>query len=117
MVRFKSWKDSYLFLKEFGLFTCLQCTGCNHNLDTSMEHSDFEYSHFFCSKQIAMVDFYFQFTCREWENEDGKKITEDDMDKCIFKIPSEVIENLDDNKEYTIEDIRGLVNGYEEVSE
>ena len=117
MVQFKTWKDSYLFLKEFGLFTCLQCTGCKHNFDTSKEHKDSYYSRFFCTKQVSMVEFSFQFTCREWENENGDKITDNDMDKCIFNIPLEVIENLDDDKKYTIEEIRGLVNGYEEVLE
>ena len=118
MVQFKTWKDSYLFLKEFGSFTCLQCTGCKHNLDTTKEHSDYEYSHFFCIKQVAMVDFGFQFTCREWENEDGDTIKDSDMDKCIFNIPMSVIEELDvPDKRWTIEEIRSIVNEHEEVSE
>ena len=113
MVKFKSWRDSYLFLKEYGSFTCLQCKNCNHNLDTSKEHSDFEYSHFFCTEQIAIVDFSFQFTCMEWENEDGETINESNKDECIFNLPVEVIEQLESkNKKWTIEEIRGLVGGY-----
>lgn len=117
MVRFKSWRDSYLFLKEYGSFTCLQCVGCNHNLDMSKEHSDYEYSHFFCTKQVAMVDFYFQFSCRKWENENGDTISDEDMDKCIFNIPLEVIDAITDDKngEWSFEEIKELINEYEEV--
>ena len=115
IVEFKTWRDSYLFLKEYGSFTCLQCTGCNHNLDTSVEHSDFEYSHFFCTKQVAIVDFYFQFTCREWENENGDKITDDDMDKCMFNIPLEVIDKLE-GKRWTFEEIKELIDEYKETA-
>lgn len=118
MVKFASWRDSYLFLKEYGSFTCLQCTGCKHNLDTSVEHEDSEYARFFCIKTISMVRLDFQFTCREWENDDGETIKDTDMDKCIFNIPLSVIDILDEpDKEWTIEEIRSIVNEHEEVSE
>ena len=118
MVQFATWRDSYLFLKEFGSFTCLQCSGCNHNLDTSVEHTDGEYARFFCTKTIAMVRLDFMFTCPEWENTDGETIGESDMDKCIFNLPVEVIEKLDvDGKKWTIEEVRELVNEHEEVIE
>ena len=101
MVKFKSWRDSYLFLKEYGSFTCLQCKGCNHNLDMSVEHSDSEYARFFCTKTISMVRLDFQFVCPEWENENGDKITDED----------------EKNGEWSIDEIRELVNEYEEVTE
>ena len=115
MVQFDSWKDSYLFLKEFGSFTCLQCTGCKHNLDTTVEHSDNEYARFFCIKTVSMVRLDFQFTCREWENEKGDTIKDSDMDKCIFNLPMGAIDELDNtDKKWKIEEIRELVKKYEE---
>ena len=110
MVQFASWKDSYLFLKEFGSFTCLQCSGCNHNLDTSVEHTDGEYARFFCIETISMVRLDYMFTCSYWKGKDGKTIDESDMDKCIFNLSADVLEKLDvEDKKWTIEEIRQLV--------
>lgn len=117
MVKFKEWRDSYLFLKEYGSFTCLQCVGCNHNLDMNIEHSDNEYARFFCTKTISMVRLDFQFVCPEWENKNGETLTDDYMNKCAFNLPNEVIELLENDKEWTIEEIRSIVNEHEEVSE
>lgn len=119
MVKFKSWRDSYLFLKEYGSFTCLQCKGCNHNLDMSVEHSDGEYARFFCTKTISMVRLDFQFVCPEWENENGDTLVEEDMTKCAFNIPMGVIDILEDesNGEWSFEEIQRLINEYEKVTE
>lgn len=117
MVKFTSWRDCYLFLEEYGSFTCLQCIGCNHNLDTSNEHSETEYAQFFCTKTISMVRLDFQFVCPEWENEDGVTLTDKDMSKCAFDLPDKVVEIIEDENEWSFEEIKRLVDEYEETIE
>ena len=118
MVKFKSWADSYRFLKEYGSFTCLQCKGNHQNIDVTELHKDNVYARFFCSKTVAMVRLDFQFSCPQWESKDGKELTDEDMDKCMFDIPLGVIDVLaESDKEWTFEDIVELIEDYEEVKE
>ena len=115
MVRFKSWRDTYLFLKNYGNFTCLNCKYGKHNLDLSIEHSDMDYASLFCRKTISMVRLDFQFCCDKWEdNETGEVITDFDGNCDVWKIPNDLLEILDDeSKEWSIEEIEGVLKDYE----
>jgi hypothetical protein len=119
MVKFKSWKDAYLFLKEYGNFSCLNCKGSNHNLDTDIEHTDTEYARFFCSTTVAMVRLDYQFYCRYWRHKDTGESIEDLVSKgCehTWNLPRDVIDFIEDegNKRlWSVDEIRGLIENYE----
>ena len=112
MVKFKSWRDTYLFILNYGKFSCLNCTHGGHNLDLNEEHSDFNYSHHFCKEWIAMVDFSFQFVCDRWADKDGNTL-DGRKGECAFNLPSEVIEAIQDGNEWSYEAIRDLVKTYD----
>ena len=114
MVQFKTWRDSYLFLKEFGNFTCLNCKHSNHNLDTDVEHTDMEYASLFCTEHISMVRLDFQFCCDKWEHQDtGEKLTDFDENCRVIKLSDEAIDFLDDkSKEWSIEEIREVYDEF-----
>ena len=113
-MEFKTWRDSYLFLKEYGSFTCLQCRGSHHNLDLNTEHTDLEYGRFFCSKTVSMVRLDFQFTCHYWEDENGETI-QGHEDDCIFNIPSDLIDKLEvKGKKWTFEEVKELIGDYKD---
>ena len=113
MVQFKSWRDAYLFLKEYGNFTCLNCRHSNHNLDTAIEHTDSEYVHLFCTEWISMVRLDFQFCCSKWEHKETGKSLDDYGEDCyIWNIPSSVIDAIEDEKngQWTIQEIEELID-------
>ena len=118
MVQFKSWRDAYLFLLNYGNFSCLNCKYGGHNLDLDVEHSDVEYTHHFCSKTISMVRFDFQFVCGQWvSDKDGSMITDYDMDDCAFDLADEVIKEISNGEKWSFEEIKELVNEHGKVTE
>ena len=117
MVQFKTWRDTYLFLLNYGKFSCLNCKYGGHNLDLDVENSEFAYSHNFCTEHIAMIDFAFQFVCEKWTDEDGNTVKGRE-NECVFNLSDSIIETLvDEDKKWTFEEIKELVNEYEEVVE
>ena len=112
MVKFESWKDAYLFMREYGNFTCLNCKfGGTHNLDTESEHSDSYYAQLFCTEWVAMVRLDFQFVCEKWKHQDSGETLEGNLDCDTWNIPSSVAEEIDkDGKKWTFEEIEVLVN-------
>ena len=117
-MEFETWRDCYLFLLNYGKFSCLNCKYGGHNLDLDVENSEFAYSHNFCIEHIAMVDFAFQFVCEKWTDKDGNTVKGRE-DECAFDLPDEVIDAITDerNGKWTFEEIERLVNEYEEVVE
>ena len=115
MVEFKSWRDTYLFLLNYGKFSCLNCKYGGHNLDLDAENSEFAYSHNFCVEHLGMVDFAFQFVCAKWVGENGETL---DMDECAFDLPDEVIDKIRVGK-WSFEEIRDLIeeSNHEEIKE
>lgn len=109
MVEFKTWKDTYLFILNYGRFSCLNCKHCDHNMDLSVDHSDFEYSHHFCTEWAAMVDFGFQFVCEKWSDDEGNTV-DGKEDECAFNLPQNVLDALvNEDKKWTFEEIRELM--------
>ena len=113
MVQFKSWRDAYLFLKKYGNFTCLNCRYSKHNLDTTVEHTDMEYTHHFCIKTVSMVSFEYMFVCSEWEHQDTGEHLMDYGEHCYsWNLSDKVIETIEDdgNGKWSIEEIEELIN-------
>lgn len=106
MVEFKSWRDAYLFLKNYGNFTCLNCEHSSHNLDTDSEHTDSEYIHLFCMEWVSMVRLDFQFCCSKWKHEENGKVLEDYGEDCyLWSISEDIIDSLENGKKWSIEEI------------
>ena len=117
MVQFKTWRDTYLFLLNYGKFSCLNCKYGGHNLDLDADNGDYAYSHHFCTEHIAMIDFKFQFVCEKWTDDKGNTVKGKE-DECVFNLPEEVLNTIIDNdKRWTFEEIERLVDEYEEVVE
>ncbi len=116
MVRFKSWRDAYIFLKKYGNFSCLNCKYSNHNLDTDKEHSDSEYVHLFCTDALAMVRLDWSFVCSNWVHEDTGATAEDVKECYSWNLPDEVIDIIENSeKRWSIDEIEELINECEEV--
>lgn len=112
MVRFKSWRDAYLFMKNYGNFTCLNCKSSSHNLDMDVEHKDSEYAMLFCSKTVSMVRLDFQFCCAEWEHKESGESIQDLIDKgCrhTWNLSDEVIDKIEDGNLWSYEEIVEVV--------
>ena len=110
MVEFKSWRDTYLFLLNYGKFSCLNCKYGGHNWDLTADNSEFAYSHHFCVEWVAMIDFAFQFVCEKWIDDEGNTV-EGKEDECAFNLPQEVLDVIvKDDKKWTFEEIEELVN-------
>ena len=113
MVAFKGWRDAYLFMKEYGNFTCLNCDyGGHSNLDTESEHSDGYYARLFCSNWMSMVRLDYQFICEKWKK--GDDTLDGKMECDTWNIPSKVADIIDSSdKKWTFEEIKELVDGAE----
>lgn len=112
-MKFKSWKDQYLFVKEYA--TC-SCFNCRYGGEIKESDKDSDYVRTLCTRTLAMVDFQFQFPlCAEWENNDGKTLS-DHEGELLFSIDG--IEEIDnDLHEWTFEEIMEKIHSYEEVKE
>lgn len=120
MVEFKSWRDSYLFLKNYGNFTCLNCKHSNHNLDTNVEHTDSEYVHLFCTEWISMVRLDFQFVCSRWKDRENGKGLKDYGEGCdMWNLSDGVLNIIEDkrNGKWSIEEIEELINEEETIKQ
>lgn len=112
MVQFESWKDNYIFLRDYGNCTCLNCHyGGATYTDDSETHTDSEYAHLFCIESISMVRLDLMMVCAKWRHQDTGKSIEDIMEEEFWNLPSQVIDRLDeDDKKWTIDEIRSLIN-------
>ena len=110
MVEFVSWRDTYLFLLNYGRFSCLNCKYGGHNLDLTADNSEFAYSHHFCSKWVSMVDFSFQFLCEKWTDDKGNTV-DGKENECAFNLSQTVLDVLvNEDKKWTFEEIKELVD-------
>ena len=111
MVQFKSWRDAYLYMKEYGNFTCLNCQYGRANLDTGDGHSDTHYARMFCREWVAMVHLEKQFVCEKWKHRRTGETLNGNLDCDMWNIPEEVAEIIDeDGTKWSFEEIRGLVD-------
>ena len=111
MTKFKSWRDFYIFLKDYCKFSCLNCYYGGARIDLSEYHEDGEYARLFCTENISMVRLDFQTICTKWEHEKTRKPLEEFYDKeSMFDFSDEIVEILsDDSKKWSIEEIRELL--------
>lgn len=112
MVEFKTWKDNYIFLRDFGNCTCLNCHyGGTSYTDDTEEHTDSEYAHLFCTESITMVRLDLMMVCANWKHEETGIGIEDIGENNMWKLTDEEIDILDESdKKWSIEEIRELVN-------
>lgn len=112
MVMFESWKDNYIFLRDYGNATCLNCHyGGATYTDDSETHTDSEYAHLFCIESISMVRLDLMMVCAKWRHQDTGKSIEDIQEEQFWNLPSQVIDRLDeDDKKWTINEIKELIN-------
>ena len=114
MVEFKSWRDYYIFLKDYCNFSCLNCYYSGAGVDLSKEHTDSEYAYLFCMESISMVRLDLMSLCAKWVDEDTGKSLEEYGDAPLFKLSDDVINKLNEtNKKWTIDELRALTNGNE----
>ena len=108
-MKFKSWKDKYLFLKEYANASCFNCKYCGELKDSN---DDRDYVRTFCTKHISIVEFQFQVLCGEWEHEDThEKLNEFEEDTPFFKINDGLLNKLDKyEKELNFEEIQKIIN-------
>ena len=119
MVMFETWKDNYIFLRDFANASCLNCHyGGTKYTDDSEEHTNSEYAHVFCTQHISMVRLDFMTVCAEWKHEDTGVSIEDIGDEKLWKLSDNVIDKLDvDDKRWSIDEIRELVKEDEKTTE
>ena len=107
-MKFKSWRDYYLFVKEFAKYSCINCKYSSADkIDTSIEHSDSEYAQHFCIHYVAMVRWDLQgFLCQNWESSDGETLPNEVE---LFTLSEHILKKLEKgNKEWSIEEVRKL---------
>ena len=116
-MKFISWRDYYIFLRDYVNYSCLNCQYGGNNLNIDEEHSDIDYATVFCKFNISMVRFDFQTLCIEWEDNEGHTLPVEDG--WNYKFSEKVLEvfESDDSKGWTIEDIREVIENHEEVKE
>ena len=108
-MKFKSWRDYYIFVKDFAKYSCLNCRHCGKHLNLDEEHSDTAYSNHFCIHWVAMVRWDLQgFVCSHWESSDGDKLPDDDT---LFNLGEHILKKLEKgNRKWSIEEIKELIS-------
>ena len=113
-MKFKTWKDFYLFLQRYHNFSCLQCKYYpKEDMDTDEEHSRWEYARFFCPHMISIVNFSFQVSCHEWTDKEGKGLR-DYGDAPVYQFSDAIVDKLDKlDYSVSIEDVERLIKEVE----
>ena len=117
MVEFKSWRDAYIFLKDYCNASCLNCFYGGARVDLSEEHTDSEYVHLFCTENISMVRLDMMVCCAKWEHQETRKNLKDYGDKPVWNLTDEVIDKIDETGvKLSIDEIREII-GDDKVTE
>lgn len=110
-MNFKSWKDFYIFVRDYAKYSCLNCKYGSDKDKTKSDapESDVKYSHHFCTYWVAMVRWDLQpFVCKHWKNGDDKVLPEDDD---LFLLDEHILKKLEKgNRKWSIEEIREMVS-------
>lgn len=109
-MQFKSWRDYYLFVKEFAKYSCLNCEYGGDD-EVGDDESDVVYSNHFCKYWVAMVRWDLQgFICQHWKSDiDGKGLP-DDKDEEMFTLNEHIFKKLQKgNRKWSIEEIKELL--------
>lgn len=117
MVMFKTWKDNYIFLRDYASASCLNCAyGGTQYTDDSETHTDTEYAHLFCRESICMVRLDLMTLCAKWRHQDTGLVIEDIEEENMWKLSDKVIDALDeDDKRWSIEEVRELIANEETI--
>ena len=107
-MKFKSWKDFYLFVREFAKYSCLNCKyGSSKKLEFESDN-DIGYCNHFCAYWVAMVRWDLQpFVCKHWESNDGVELPEDDE---LLTLSEHILKKLEKgNRKWSIDDVKELL--------
>ena len=116
MVQFKSWRDAYIFLKDYCTASCLNCFYGGAKVDLNKEHNDADYVYLFCTESISMNRLDWMACCVKWEHQDSRKTLKDMEDEPLWKLSDNVIDKLNDGGKRTIEEIKEII-GDDETTE
>lgn len=109
MVEFKTWRDYYIFLKDFSNFTCLNCYYGGSDVDLSEDQDDSNYAFLFCKENFSMVRLDMMSLCGNWKHENTGKSLEEYGDSPLFDLTDEQIDILNNREEkWSIDEIREL---------
>ena len=112
-MKFRSWKDYYLFLMKYCKYSCLNCKYGGARVDLNEKHSDIEYARLFCTYSVSMVRFEFHTLCTNYVNDmNFKGLPKGEV--WLFSFPEKLGEIFDDDaKEWSIEEIEEAIKEYE----
>lgn len=112
MVRFKTWKDNYIFLRDYCNCSCLNCIyGGTKYTDDSETHSNIDYIHIFCMESLLMMRLDVRFVCAKWRHQNTGKCLEDYNNEDMWNLTDEVIDILDkDYREWSIDEVKELIS-------
>lgn len=106
---FKSWRDYYIFIRDYAKYSCLNCKYCGCDVDVDDEsNTDSTYVYHFCAYHMAMVRWDLQsFLCQYWISKDGERLPDDDT---LFDLSEHILKKLEKgDKKWSIEEIRELL--------
>ena len=112
MVEFQSWRDFYIFLRDYCNFSCLNCYYGGSDVDLNKEHTDSEYAHVFCKESISMVRLDLMSLCVNWHDKDTGKSLKEFGDARLFDLTDGQLDALNNRTEkWSIDEVRALING------
>lgn len=113
MVQFKSWRDFYIFLKDYARCSCLNCEYGGDRIDLNEEHNNVTYRNVFCTRTISMVNLELMTVCAEYIHQESKKTLKDFEDESWWTLPDDVIDEIEKGGKWGIVEINELVRNYE----
>jgi hypothetical protein len=106
-MKFKSWKDYYIFIRDYAKYSCLNCSYCGNHVDTDEYNSDVAYTHHFCAYYMAMKRWDIDtFVCPQWKSVDGEPA---DLEDVLFTIDEHTMRKFEKNRLWTIDEIREVL--------
>ena len=115
MVEFKTWRDAYIFLKDYCNASCLNCHYNGSKVDLSKENEDIKYVRVFCLENISMVRLdKGLICCAKWEHKESRDTVKDKGDMPLWNLSDAVLEKLDDGERRTIEEIKEIIENESE---
>lgn len=99
MVKFASWTDRNLFVKEYMTCSCLNCVGWHGELDSAQ---------FVCMRTLSPVRMDMINVCVEWEDKDGHQL-KDFKEYNLFKFSDEIADKIESMPISTFEELKEVI--------
>ena len=111
-MNFKTWRDFYLFVREYAKYSCCNC---KHSSAGTVDvddpsNKDTAYARHFCSHFVAMVRWDLSpVVCKHWESKDGDKLPKDDNLLTLSEDVLKILEE-DEDKKWTFKEVVEVAN-------